>query len=343
MRYTYRVFRPLFFFLLSLGPACLGNFHLAERFVNAQGHILDCLGDSHQPCIDASITSKQQAAVMDYAAQKKAFLIVEDRTGYGGTNEVIKRYIAMAYTPINPLRFMTTACIQKSIACKNIEFRYAGSAFKTPLSVTAAQVMQDIDAVIAEVKGYNDTPLLNQYYAHVIRDLETHYGALMQRLRTYKGTAYAFAQTLNEQERKEVESIVHFELINARILHAVYEQRHYTHIIICVGSQHIETIEHLFKLLGYQKTAHLDKPVQLAQQQPPLLSVDCAVDVQQFLHTAASAYTQSVASDEADESMLAFNKKVALVVGTAAAAAVAYKAIQWYRDTKKAEKASAAV
>lgn len=305
---------------------CVAIFHTVEQWQNDQGNIIECFLDCHDECDDSAPSIEQHQTILKEAKKRKAFVIVEDMSSYDGGIAPVASYVNSSFKKRSiPLYHVVSDCKKSGINCYNLEFRHVSAAAFTAkiMAVTGQMIMDSIDCVANEITSYNDTPMLNRYYAQVVSRMYADYHNVLEQLRQYKGAAYDFFKTLSNADKEGLDYKFDFELINARILHQIYTHRNSKHIFVCAGGGHIRAIRSMLSSMGYTKSACVSNNLRYVQKDPPVLNADVAVDLADyFAHPENFAVTSTL-------------KKVGYVVGAAATAFGVYKLAQWARGKNK--------
>lgn len=105
----------------------------------------------------------------------------------------------------------------------NAEFRYTGN-YKA-------------DDLIKEISAYKDGPILNSYYLRIIKKIES-----IKKERD-------LGNIVSQERMKEAL----FDVLETRILHALYNNPNQNIIDIIAGGEHINRIEPIMQQLGYRK------------------------------------------------------------------------------------------
>lgn len=229
-----------------------------------------CLADDHTPCTKPIINCQQRNAVVTQAVKRGALVIAEDAGHYAGKNSTIQGWtqnITLKYKrDVSPMVGLINDCIKNDIEWISVEFRYPAIILDTLFEMIKHGVQLDSAMQPANVakqmdfKTYIKTmqervttwqktdkqwTYLNNYYA--------------EQLKEYAKSAQKFTDSIQLEQMKVDQTfnnqllLAGKELLDAAIVHALYENRHEPTIFICAGAWHIQNVNRVLRNLGYTK------------------------------------------------------------------------------------------
>lgn len=264
-------------------------FYRAEKFqlINSQGNVIELFSDVHLPCIDENIEKKQKSDLLKEVKARNALVIAEDMSDYVESLEYKNSITQKYYHPIlkryphmmsrigssdkykNSILNLIADCRNAGLDCLNVEFR-------APLVIFGKEVegkllFEDFfhpnsDKVYQEVASYNDSPELNMYY----RDL-------IEREKNFKkpylnNPDYGLFSSKNNKH-----VLLDGELIDARIIHQIYKNRHRKDIFICAGGLHISNIIPVLIDMGYREIISEETVIKVEKPKSMASSDSCSL------------------------------------------------------------------
>lgn len=229
-----------------------------------------CLADDHTPCTKPIINCQQRNAVVRQAIKRKALVIAEDAGHYAGKNSTIQGWtqnIILKYKKdVSALAGLINECIEANVEYVNVEFRYPaiildtlfdlikhGAKLDDSMQPGNVAKHEDFKAYLKtmqeQVASWQKTdmqwPYLNGYYAQQLKEYET---------ATKKFTDPDQLQNMKADGTYNAKLLLAGkELLDAAIMHVLYENRHEPNIIICAGGWHIQNVNRVLRNLGYTK------------------------------------------------------------------------------------------
>ncbi|MDR3647308.1 MAG: hypothetical protein P4L22_07230 [Candidatus Babeliales bacterium] len=252
--------------------AFIVNVEALKNQLNDQ-HIIK-LGDLHYGCSAnedykhptltnneiAEINKKQAREIVSFSKQYPAqdcLFIVEDLYNY--TGKVKKIEINFYETRLdheknnltNCMSYINDVCQQEHIDIANVEFRQSYILFFDTFEIDADLFLKEFQAAIKEIKEYNDSKELNNYYKQVISRIDKQNKKLLTSLRTSNKKYYNEIQNLisNTQVDQFCEDLC--DLIDIKIIHNIYKHKNKKYIFVCAGDTHIQRINKLLTKINF--------------------------------------------------------------------------------------------
>jgi len=271
---------------LLFGVPAQGVFIVGERFQNRHGNTIECFSDYHMPCSDSSVADIQQQEIIEKAAEYNSHVIVEDMNAR--YKEMEKKYVrAIDTTAFEiPLDDLSLACEDANISCTNVEFRHASSASLGGVPIPACDTLDAFKQVLKEINQYNDGSLLNAYYWKTIADVCGNNKTLIDALHCTECSLYDYCQGKCGQIQKTV-TLFDAPLLDARIMHEVYENRLKSSMFICAGANHIKRIRPLLRKLGYKSMGSIQQDVVLQPSDKTdqvIIDSSCALSIENYFN-----------------------------------------------------------
>lgn len=221
--------------------------------VMPDGHTqcIHLLGDRHESNIQADQQRLDFLTTLTNSNGDDTLVITEDTEGHP--------------LKIQFLQGLTLLCQLSGIPAINLEFRQnINKDYDTTLDDF---FIKHLDPAIAEITEYKDGDILAKYYRDVLIRRRMHGAYQVDCYREHPG---ARQQTLRTLYRDHVETIVISnltELLDARIVHTIYNQPNKKHIFICAGCVHTYHLELILQDLGYAQTMHTNPLKKFALEQ----------------------------------------------------------------------------
>jgi len=105
------------------------------------------------------------------------------------------------------------------------------------------QIHQELMHQVATIGAYKDCSLFDRYYKKTVAQFQKEHRILLNAKTPLK----TIVAGIRNDDRIEK------DLINARILHAIYQNRQRTTLIVCFGGGHLEDIQPILEEFGYQR------------------------------------------------------------------------------------------
>lgn len=257
-------FIPILCLMIFLTSSLQAVFFLGERFINKQGNIIECFGDIHLPCDKSRVATMQQDQIIDLARAKNSCVIVEDMNARYSANENISQYQVdtMVDTPLDNL---STRCADESIECYNLEFREESAASLGGFPIAAHETLNPFHATAHEILNYRDCAFLNAYYWKTLSSVFNENILLLQELKKVNCSLQDYCHDANEQKRTRI-NLFDAPLLDARIIHTIYNNRLKPHITVCAGANHIDRIKPILSKLGYKSIGRVQKDIVLLKE-----------------------------------------------------------------------------
>jgi len=197
---------------------------------------VNILKDVHLDAEDTQETHTQRLDII--AREDLAFRIVEDSSAIAKNPEEIRQFIISKFKKFGNKHIITA---KNMASCNPDDYQpnqYKKSVAASPMSTLHllndtynAECRYNAEAIrnaLDEISTYDDAPMLNTYYKKILSQKE-------------------FSQ------KQHLDSNAHYQLVNARILHTLYNNPDKKIIDIVVGKSHGNAIEPLITQLGYIK------------------------------------------------------------------------------------------
>lgn len=224
-------------------------FFRGERFVDRHGNSIECFGDLHIPCSKPSVTRNQQKKILEYAGDYNAFVIVEDMNARYEESGLTHAY-DIDTTCTTPLDNLSTQCDAAGIDCCNVEFRELSAASLAGFPIPACDTVRALNKAISEIAHYTDCSSLDAYYKQTLGAVLGKNKSLIQELQQTDYSLCDYCQSLCTHAQERI-NLFDVALIDARILHALYEQKEKQTIFVCAGANHLQRIKPLLHKMGY--------------------------------------------------------------------------------------------
>lgn len=224
---------------------------------------------------------EQQISVVSFAKQINAKLFTEEMTDTQTLQKYIKDKHLLAQIGLDcaahlenpesklfPLRGLALFGRSQGVDAQNLDYRQWVDAFRSGKAITGKVAMQVLDQIIAEIKHYDDGPILNEYYkesvALVTGDI---FKPLWDFLRAHEETVAQLAQTeefkaiikkIDSDPRKQELQYSNYWvaydsiLFDCLLLHRLVQESH-KDIIVCAGGYHCRKAAELLEQCGFVK------------------------------------------------------------------------------------------
>ncbi len=251
-------------------------FNYASHVTNGKQHIY-FFNDIHEAYDKAP---NQQIDIVSFAKQLHALMLTEEMTN----TDTLQNYIddAQLLVQINddcmehlkkeeshqfPLRGLAMLARSQGVDAVNIDYRQWVDAWRSGRSITGRVAMQVLDAVIDEIKQYDDNLIFNAYYEKTIAMVANVFKPLWDYLRASEKSvgeliASAEGQAIiaaidadpRKKELKYSDYWIAYDsaLFDCLLLHALAQNSN-EHIIVCAGGFHCNLAAELLEQSGFQK------------------------------------------------------------------------------------------
>jgi hypothetical protein len=168
----------------------------------------------------------------------------------------------------------------KGISVKNIEFRQpyvANLVYHAQKNIVLANkmfefLMQHFDTVIKQIRTYNDTPDLNNYYKEVITKAEKALTFLQKKYLKIGMSESGLARFCLDR------SYCMCHLFDAVLIHTWFiESKRNNKIVVFVGGKHAHALEQMLCILGYSKINESGSKktiLDFIKIEPPLIALE---------------------------------------------------------------------
>lgn len=251
-------------------------FNYASHITNGKQHVY-FFNDIHEVYDKAP---DQQIDVVSFAKQLKAKMFTEEMTN----TDTLQKYISdsQLLAQINydcmellqkeesnkfPLRGLAMLARSQGVDAINIDYRNWVDAWRSGKSITGRVAMQVLDAVINEIKQYDDGPIFNAYYCKAVAMITDVFKPLWNYLRdsdelvcnliaSDKGKAIIVAIDTDprKKELKYSDYWIAYDntLFDCLLLHRLAQSSD-EHIIVCAGGFHCNLAIELLEQNGFNK------------------------------------------------------------------------------------------
>jgi hypothetical protein len=268
--------------LLTTMP-CYALIEQITRWINISGQEVNILHDCHFDTMDYITTDIQHAII----CARDSFKIVEDKRRSCLHGDMIDKdflqklrcndLFIKKITPMDStdqkahLPADYEQAYQGSVLCGlsnlpqtyNAEFRFSLRG-----EIYESKIREEILNTLNEIVRYDDGEILNQYYQSIIKQKEV--------------IDSTECLCTDENLNRDVEYIF-LDTLEARILHALYNNPKQPTIDIIAGGNHCEYIENMMASLGYIKVetiGSISKPIDYNEK---LLALITVIDIEQVL------------------------------------------------------------
>lgn len=175
---------------------------------------------------------------------------------------------------------LTQKCEDYGIAAANIEYRYCRVVSLSPAlrnlkvdprtlpsvkNTKLASIASEIDAVMSEIKQYNDGDVLNRYYRNGLKETAVQLSKLKFNTNGHVAVADYLHATTNSSNRLEfIKWLLTFDsnLLDLKMVHEVINARDKKNVIAFAGGSHITRAVDILKKCGYEQIYSSDEEYQ---------------------------------------------------------------------------------
>lgn len=175
---------------------------------------------------------------------------------------------------------LTEKCGKLGIAAANVEYRYCRVVALSPAlrdlksdprslpsvkNTKVVSIAQEIDAVMHEIKQYNDGDMLNKYYKNGLKEIAAQLNKLKFATNGEASVADYLHATTNQENRLEfIKWLLTFDsnLLDLKMVHEVINSRDKRTIVSFAGGSHITRVIDMLKKCGYEQVYSSDEDYQ---------------------------------------------------------------------------------
>lgn len=251
-------------------------FNYASHITNGKQHIY-FFNDIHEAYDKAP---NQQIDLISFAKQLDAKMLTEEMTNtdtlqnyiadmelLGQINRDCMEHLKKEESERFPLRGLAMLARSQGVDAVNIDYRQWVDAWRSGRSITGRVAMQVLDAVINEIKQYNDNPIFNAYYQKTVAMITDVFKPLWDYLRTSdepvcnliisdqgKSIIAAIDADPRKKELKYSDYWIAYDsaLFDCLLLHRLAQLAD-EHIIVCAGGFHCNLATELLEQSGFKK------------------------------------------------------------------------------------------
>lgn len=289
-------FLSLFLSLITLGllttPDATAHIFKVKRWENNNHHIYT-ISDYHSSFgAENKIGAQQRTDLVSAAKNVNAHVIAEDMLiskksltadplNYHTKNQTVSIEAVNKISPEKtPLYGLVSACKHEGIEAHNAEFRQAKRGSFDGF-VPAADAVAVSEAVLNEIKAYDDGGAVNDFYKKFLDRYEKEIfkpcGSLLNKVKKSKGTFSYLITSLDYTvpvqrvfdylsdyisdpfmtepteliAKRAVIDLYDMELLDMRMMHHIAQAGTQKPLFVCAGYKHIENIEPYLQKLGY--------------------------------------------------------------------------------------------
>lgn len=244
------------------------------------------LSDFHDKAHGAN---KQQKELLTQffkrCAQQNPKVIVEDISSHGSQGRMTcgRFYVDSHGGILGGITQVCKACGIHDV--DNIEYRYCRvtslgpiinnvyadlTAIPSSSTITVDRLLQEIDDIIAEVRGYDDGAQLTSYYQRLLVDIEHEINRLkLPEQRELSIAQYIHCNQPNKDRFEFVKKLLTFDsaLLDAKMVHHINSCHNNASIIGIAGGAHISRVSEEFEKAGYE-VVHSSKVTMMKEVDP---------------------------------------------------------------------------